>query len=159
MKIRQPIIAMLLSVSIFLAAGCENVNKSAGADGNTDNSALLTQSVSDTDSSLPANASSSADSPFSESADSSAVQSPAQSEVTDGAISDTSPAKTPEPVQAAYGDAKVRIEQPAGSSIVYRTPSGKRYHLISTCGGANSYEVTREQAIAAGLSPCQKCAD
>ncbi len=44
------------------------------------------------------------------------------------------------------------------SVIVYRTPSGKRYHLISTCGGKNSYEVTLSQAKKAGLTPCQKCA-
>ncbi len=51
-----------------------------------------------------------------------------------------------------------RVEQPQNSQRVYRTPTGKRYHLISTCGGKNSYEVTKEQAINAGLTPCQKCA-
>lgn len=44
------------------------------------------------------------------------------------------------------------------SETVYRTPSGKRYHLSSTCGGKNSYEVSLDSAIAAGLTPCQKCA-
>ncbi|MBQ3132787.1 MAG: DNA/RNA non-specific endonuclease [Clostridia bacterium] len=43
-------------------------------------------------------------------------------------------------------------------STVYRTPSGKRYHLDPDCGGKNSYEVTYQQAINAGLTPCQKCA-
>lgn len=42
--------------------------------------------------------------------------------------------------------------------IVYRAPTGKRYHLISTCAGKNSYSVTLSQAKAAGLTPCQKCA-
>ena len=42
--------------------------------------------------------------------------------------------------------------------IVYRTPSGKRWHLDPQCGGANSYSVTRNQAESAGLTPCQKCA-
>lgn len=51
-----------------------------------------------------------------------------------------------------------RVEQPTDSAVVYRTPTGKRFHLISTCGGANSYSVTREQALAAGLTPCKKCA-
>ncbi len=41
---------------------------------------------------------------------------------------------------------------------VYRTPSGKRYHLNPTCGGKNSYEVTYEDAVEAGLTPCKKCA-
>ncbi len=43
-------------------------------------------------------------------------------------------------------------------SAIYRTPSGKRYHLDPECGGENSYSVTYDQAIAAGLTPCGKCA-
>lgn len=46
----------------------------------------------------------------------------------------------------------------ATGATVYRTPTGKRYHLISTCGGKNSYKVTLREAKAAGLTPCQKCA-
>lgn len=44
------------------------------------------------------------------------------------------------------------------SSVIYRTPSGKRYHLDADCGGKNSYEITMEKARAAGLTPCSKCA-
>ena len=44
------------------------------------------------------------------------------------------------------------------SQGVYRTPSGKRYHLDAECGGKNSYFVTKEDALAAGLTPCSKCA-
>ncbi|MBR5479531.1 MAG: DNA/RNA non-specific endonuclease [Clostridia bacterium] len=47
---------------------------------------------------------------------------------------------------------------PATGGNVYRTPSGKKYHLSSTCGGKNSYEVTLQQALSAGLTPCSKCA-
>lgn len=47
--------------------------------------------------------------------------------------------------------------QPVGAHV-YRTPSGKRYHLDPDCGGKNSYEVTMADALAAGLTPCQKCA-
>lgn len=43
-------------------------------------------------------------------------------------------------------------------SKVYRTPTGKRYHLDKDCGGINSYETTLEQAASAGLTPCKKCA-
>ncbi len=53
------------------------------------------------------------------------------------------------------------VSQPAQSTVtsfVYRTPSGKKYHLISTCGGKNSYQVTLTEAKAAGLTPCAKCA-
>lgn len=42
-------------------------------------------------------------------------------------------------------------------AAVYRTPSGKKYHFDPDCGGKNSYEVTFEQAVGAGLTPCSKC--
>lgn len=41
---------------------------------------------------------------------------------------------------------------------VYRTPTGKRYHLDADCGGNNSYEVTLDEALNANLTPCSKCA-
>lgn len=49
-------------------------------------------------------------------------------------------------------------QAPVVGSVVYRTPTGKRYHLIATCGGVNSYKVTYQQAVGAGLTPCKKCA-
>lgn len=42
---------------------------------------------------------------------------------------------------------------------VYRTPTGKKYHTDAECGGKNSYAVTIEAALDAGLTPCAKCAD
>ena len=44
------------------------------------------------------------------------------------------------------------------SKIVYVTPTGKRYHYISTCGGKNSTASTLNNAKARGLTPCKKCA-
>lgn len=44
-------------------------------------------------------------------------------------------------------------------STVYRTPSGKRYHLDPDCGGKNSSATTLDSAKASGLTPCQKCAN
>lgn len=44
------------------------------------------------------------------------------------------------------------------SQTVYVTPTGKRYHLISTCGGKNSRAVCLSQAKSMGLTPCKKCA-
>lgn len=41
---------------------------------------------------------------------------------------------------------------------VYVTPTGKRYHLISTCGGKNSRPVSLSQAKSMNLTPCKKCA-
>lgn len=48
--------------------------------------------------------------------------------------------------------------QKTNSRTVYRTPSGKRYHLSASCGGKNSYETTLDDATAVGLTPCKKCA-
>lgn len=42
---------------------------------------------------------------------------------------------------------------------VYRTPSGKKYHYDKECGGNNSFLVTLDLAISAGLTPCGKCAE
>ncbi len=42
--------------------------------------------------------------------------------------------------------------------LVYRTPSGKRYHFDPDCGGKNSYQTTLDAAISSGLTPCKKCA-
>ena len=44
------------------------------------------------------------------------------------------------------------------SKTVYVTPTGKRYHFSSTCGGKNSSATTLSQALARGLTPCKKCA-
>lgn len=41
---------------------------------------------------------------------------------------------------------------------VYRTPTGKRYHLDAECGGKNSFETTLQDATSSGLTPCSKCA-
>lgn len=40
---------------------------------------------------------------------------------------------------------------------VYRTPTGKRYHLDAECGGKNSFETTLQDATSSGLTPCSKC--
>lgn len=42
---------------------------------------------------------------------------------------------------------------------IYRTPTGKRYHLNANCGGKNSFAVSLDEALNAGLTPCAKCAD
>lgn len=44
------------------------------------------------------------------------------------------------------------------STGIYRTPTGKRYHLDAECGGKTSYPVTMKEALDAGLTPCKKCA-
>ena len=41
---------------------------------------------------------------------------------------------------------------------IYRTATGKKYHLDPECGGKNSYETTVEDVRKAGLTPCSRCA-
>lgn len=41
---------------------------------------------------------------------------------------------------------------------VYKTPTGKRYHLDPDCGGKNSTKTVLKTAVEWGLTPCQKCA-
>ena len=47
-------------------------------------------------------------------------------------------------------------EKQNNPQIVWITPSGKRYHYISTCGGKNSYSVSIDHV--GNRTPCQKCA-
>lgn len=63
------------------------------------------------------------------------------------------PAPEPEPETETIPSAPTQ-----NSTTVYRTPSGKRYHLDPDCGGKNSYATTLDDATAVGLTPCQKCA-
>lgn len=42
---------------------------------------------------------------------------------------------------------------------VYKTPSGKRYHMSKSCAGSSSYEIDKNIAIDEGLTPCQKCCE
>ncbi len=43
------------------------------------------------------------------------------------------------------------------AKLVYKTPTGKRYHYSDTCGGGNSTAVDLGAAISFGLTPCKKC--
>lgn len=52
----------------------------------------------------------------------------------------------------------VTVDNSNNTETIYRTPTGKRYHYDAQCGGKNSYEVTLEEALNAGLTPCAKCA-
>lgn len=144
MKINRALIAVLLAFSVFIAGGCSGKE-------NRPRRKYEGSGVTFTYSPLETATSGSAVSSAESAAAPQAPSAPAVSS-TPSVESETQPRESSE-------QAKIRIEQPAGSDTVYRTPSGSRFHLISTCGGENSYEVTREQALAAGLTPCQKCAD
>lgn len=51
---------------------------------------------------------------------------------------------------------QAEAERLAQEQQVYVTPSGERYHLSSTCGGSNSYQVAISQV--GSRTPCKKCA-
>lgn len=59
---------------------------------------------------------------------------------------------------AVENDSNNESAQEPQSDTVYITPTGKRYHLLSTCGGKNSYAVSLDEALAKNLTPCKKCA-
>lgn len=62
---------------------------------------------------------------------------------------------TQAPTQRPVSSIASSSSQIQSSQTVYITPSGKRYHYLSTCGGKNSYEVSIDNVR--GRTPCQKC--
>lgn len=54
-------------------------------------------------------------------------------------------------ISISYGTA------PPQAQHIYRTKSGKKYHYENPCGSGTYYEVTLEEALSAGLTPCEKC--
>lgn len=68
--------------------------------------------------------------------------------------------KAAEEAAAAQAVAEQQAAEEAAAQTntqtVYITPSGKRYHLSSTCGGKNSYAVDISEV--GGRTPCKKCA-
>ena len=67
------------------------------------------------------------------------------------------PTQAPVSSKSAYSISKSSssAEQQKNSMTVYITPSGKRYHYLSTCGGKKSYAVSIDEV--GGRTPCQKC--
>ncbi len=45
-----------------------------------------------------------------------------------------------------------------GYLTIYRTPTGKRYHYSLDCAGETGFATDLDEAEAAGLTPCKKCA-
>lgn len=43
------------------------------------------------------------------------------------------------------------------SRTVYRTETGSKYHYENPCGNGTYYEISLDDAEAAGLGPCKKC--
>lgn len=61
-------------------------------------------------------------------------------------------------VVASSIESQGALNNPADADdIVYITKTGKRYHVLNPCGSGTYYESTLGDALAKGLTPCQKC--
>lgn len=75
---------------------------------------------------------------------------------TQDSVSSTLPAKNNSSTSSS-------ASKPSGTTnyngqTVYITPSGEKYHYLSTCGGKNSKPIDLDSAKARGYGPCKKCA-
>lgn len=66
-------------------------------------------------------------------------------------------ATTQKKVTTKKATATTKKADSAQSRTVYRTKTGKKYHYENPCGNGEYYAVSLDDAIAAGLQPCQKC--
>lgn len=57
---------------------------------------------------------------------------------------------------ASRPEVPAQSPEPEGKQI-YRTKSGKKYHYKNPCGKGTYYPCTLQEALAAGLGPCEKC--
>ena len=80
----------------------------------------------------------------------------AQAEAERKAAEEAAAAQAAAEQQAAEEAAAQSAAAQTNTQTVYITPSGKRYHLSSTCGGKNSYAVDISEV--GGRTPCKKCA-
>ena len=61
------------------------------------------------------------------------------------------PAPTPEPTPSPA------VNSTGGSTLVWVDDTAKRYHRKNGCGMDNAYQVTLDEAIAMGKTPCKRC--
>lgn len=71
---------------------------------------------------------------------------------------DPAPVETPDPAPAETPDpAPVETPSQPASTMVWIDDTAKRYHSKNGCGMDNAYQVTIEEAIAMGKTPCGRC--
>lgn len=80
-----------------------------------------------------------------------------ETETVNSTVNTSSKANTSSQKQSSHSNISSKTNIPENGDSVYRTPSGKRYHINSECGGKNSYEVTMDEALREGLTPCKRC--
>ncbi len=74
-------------------------------------------------------------------------------------VPDPAPVPVPDPAPVPVPDpAPVPVPDPPQSGIlVWVDDTAKRYHRKNGCGMDNAYQVTLEEAIAMGKTPCGRC--
>lgn len=65
--------------------------------------------------------------------------------------------EVPKTPAAPVNPVKEEEEPPQVSRTVYVTKTGKRYHYSSSCNGGQYYASALSDALARGLTPCNKC--
>ena len=63
-----------------------------------------------------------------------------------------------EPVRYSGGSGGSSSSSGYGSTTVYITPTGKRWHRLASCAGPNAIPTTIDEAESEGYTPCKKCA-
>lgn len=143
------LVALLLIIVIGSAMGC---NDSTPTDQSADSTSTATSATTE-------GANTQQEEPFQahisdSSTASQATTEPQEEPQADSSNSTTEPAE--EPVVQAPAEPDPAPTQNA--QTVYVTPTGKRYHYDPHCNDGTYIPSTLEEALAAGLTPCKKCA-
>lgn len=143
------LVALLLIIVIGSAMGC---NDSTPTDQSADSTSTATSATTE-------GTNAQQEEPFQahisdSSTASQATTEPQEEPQADSSNSTTEPAE--EPVVQAPAEPDPAPTQNA--QTVYVTPTGKRYHYDPHCNDGTYIPSTLEEALAAGLTPCKKCA-
>ena len=60
--------------------------------------------------------------------------------------------------QPAEKDTSLLSSDKEAYPVIYRTPTGKRYHFSPACAGENRIEINPDETELFRLTPCRKCA-
>lgn len=61
-------------------------------------------------------------------------------------------------LQDISGSEEETVQKDLDADTVWVSRTGKRYHQLSTCSNMkNPREITRDEAISRGMTPCKKC--
>lgn len=67
------------------------------------------------------------------------------------------PTPSPTPTPIPEPTPSPAVNSTGGSKLVWVDDTAKRYHRENGCGMDNAYQVTLDEAIAMGKTPCKRC--